>query len=56
MLALLTGLDPEQVRPWIRETGSVAKKRLLELMESHGINPSYRAPTLRHLHSNIFSL
>ncbi|HBV63019.1 MAG TPA: FAD-dependent oxidoreductase [Rhodopirellula sp.] len=56
MLALLTGLDPELVRPWIRETGSVAKKRLLELMEIHGINPSYRAPTLRHLHSNIFSL
>ncbi|MDA7875101.1 FAD-dependent oxidoreductase [Rhodopirellula sp.] len=56
MLALLTGLDPDQVRPWIRETGSTAKKRLLELMEKHGINPSYRAPTLRHLHSNIFSL
>lgn len=56
MLALLTGIDPEQVQPWIRETGSVAKKRLLELMEKNGINPSYRAPTLRHLHSNIFSL
>ena len=56
MLALLTGLDPNQVRPWIRETGSSAKKRLLELMEQNGINPSYRAPTLRHLHSNVFSL
>jgi hypothetical protein len=56
MLALLTGIDAEHVRPWIRETGSVAKKRLLELMETHGTKPSYRAPTLRHLHSNIFSL
>ena len=56
MLALLTGVDADQVRPWIRETGSVAKRRLLELMETHGITPSYRAPTLRHLHSNIFSL
>ena len=56
MLALLTGLDADAVRPWIRETGSAAKKRLLELMETHGIAPSYRAPTLRHLHSNIFSL
>ena len=56
MLALLTGLDADAVRPWIRETGSAAKKRLLELMEIHGIAPSYRAPTLRHLHSNIFSL
>ena len=56
MLALLTGLDADAVRPWIRETGSAAKKRLLELIETHGIAPSYRAPTLRHLHSNIFSL
>ena len=56
MLALLTGIDPEAVRPWIRETGSAAKKRLLELMETHGTKPSYRAPTLRHLHSNVFSL
>ncbi len=25
-------------------------------MEDHGITPSYRAPTLRHLHSGIYSL
>jgi hypothetical protein len=28
----------------------------LELMKNAGINPSYRAPTLRHLHSGIFSI
>lgn len=56
MLALLTGIDPESVRPFIRESGSAAKKRLLQLMESNGVNPSYRAPTLRHLHSGIYSL
>lgn len=56
MLALLTGVDPDAVRPFIRETGSVAKRRLLELMESNGVNPTYRAPTLRHLHSGIYSI
>lgn len=56
MLALLTGVDPEAIEPFIRETGSEAKRRLLELMEANGVQPSYRAPTLRHLHSGIYSL
>lgn len=56
MLALLTGVDPDAIRPFIRETGSIAKRRLLKLMEDHGIAPSYRAPTLRHLHSGIYSI
>jgi len=56
MLALVTGVEPDDVRPFIRETGSVAKRRFLKLMEDAGIKPSYRAPTLRHLHSGIYSL
>lgn len=56
MLALLTGVDPDKIRPFIRETGSAAKRRFLDYMEEHGIKPSYRAPTLRHLHSGIYSL
>lgn len=56
MLALLTGVDPEAVKPFIRETGSAAKRRLLKLLEDNGVSPSYRAPTLRHLHSGIYSL
>lgn len=56
MLALLTGVDPDAVRPFIRESGSEAKRRLLKLMEDHGIKPTYRAPTLRHLHSGIYSI
>ncbi|HRA89054.1 MAG TPA: FAD-dependent oxidoreductase, partial [Planctomycetaceae bacterium] len=56
MLALLTGVNPEAVREYIRETGPSAKPRLLDLMENAGINPSYRAPTLRHLHSGVYSL
>ena len=56
MLALLTGVDPDAVREFIRETASSAKPKLLQLMEEAGINPSYRGPTLRHLHSGIFSI
>ena len=56
MLALLTGVDPDAIRPFIRESGSAAKRRLLKLMEDNGVNPSYRAPTLRHLHSGIYSI
>lgn len=56
MLALLTGVDPDTIREFIRETDSSAKRRLLTLMEDSGIHPSYRAPTLRHLHSGIYSI
>lgn len=56
MLALLTGIEPGAVREYIRETGSSAKPRLLKLMEDAGIKPSYRAPTLRHLHSGVYSI
>ncbi len=56
MLALLTGVDPLDIEPYIRETGTEAKSRLLKLMEDNGVKPSYRAPTLRHLHSGIYSL
>lgn len=56
MLALLTGVEPDAIREFVRESGSAAKRRLLTLMEDSGINPSYRAPTLRHLHSGIYSI
>ena len=56
MLALLTGVNPDAIREFIRESGSSAKRKLLVLMEDAGINPSYRAPTLRHLHSGIYSI
>ncbi|WP_166824442.1 FAD-dependent oxidoreductase [Thalassoroseus pseudoceratinae] len=56
MLALLTGVDPDEIQEYIRESGSAAKRRLLKFMEDSGIHPSYRAPTLRHLHSGIYSI
>jgi len=56
MMALVTGPQPDQVSEFIRETGSAAKARFHRFMKDAGINPSYRSPTLRHLHSGIFSL
>ncbi|YCM46852.1 FAD-dependent oxidoreductase (plasmid) [Verrucomicrobiaceae bacterium 227] len=56
MLALLTGVDPEKVAPYLRETSASAKPKLLKIMEDAGIEPTYRSPTLRHLHSGIYSL
>ncbi|MCA9040185.1 MAG: FAD-dependent oxidoreductase [Planctomycetaceae bacterium] len=56
LMALITGLDPIEVEPYLRETESAAKQRLYQLMQKAGINPSYKAPTLRYLHDGIFSL
>jgi hypothetical protein len=56
MLALLTGVNPSDIPQFIRENGPEAKVRFLEYMQAAGIHPSYAAPTLRHLHSGIFSL
>ncbi len=56
MIALLTGVDPTSITEFIRETGPAAKPRLRKLMQDAGIDPSYSMPTLRHLHSGIYSL
>jgi len=57
LLALLTGVDPAAIPGFVREiAGEKAKTNLRKLMEDAGIHPSYALPTLRHLHSGIFSL
>lgn len=56
LMVLLAGLNPDAVPEFIREGGAEAKPRLLKFMQDAGIHPSYNAPTLRHLHSGIFSL
>lgn len=57
LMALVTGLDPEAVSEYTRElAGPEAKSRLNKLITEAGIAPSYKNPTLRHLHSGIFSL
>ncbi len=57
LMALLTGANPEAIRDFIREIGGeAAKGRFYKFMKESGINPSYSAPTLRLLHSGIYSL
>jgi hypothetical protein len=57
MIALVTGLDPAQVTEFTRElAGPEAKSRMAQVVKAAGVVPSYASPTLRHLHSGIFSL
>jgi hypothetical protein len=57
LMALITGLDPAAVTEFTRElSGPEAKSRMAQLIKAAGVVPSYGSPTLRHLHSGIFSL
>ena len=57
LMALITGLDPAAVTEFTRElSGPEAKSRMAQLIKAAGVVPSYWSPTLRHLHSGIFSL
>lgn len=57
LMALLTGVNVDEVAPFVREiAGEGAKTALNRFMRDSGIKPSYSAPTLRLLHSGIFSL
>jgi hypothetical protein len=57
LMALIAGLSPPEVAQYSRDlAGPEAKSGLHQLMNEAGINHSYNSPTLRHLHSGIFSL
>lgn len=57
LMALLTGVNAAEIPEYVREVaGEKAKSNLQKLMRDAGINPSYSGPTLRLLHSGIFSL
>ena len=57
LMALLTGLDANAIPQYVREVaGEKAKSNMVKLMRDSGIKPSYSAPTLRLLHSGIFSV
>lgn len=53
MMALLTGIDLKTYGKYKMPHG---RNNLLKLMNSLGMDPSYRAPTLRHLYGGIFSI
>jgi hypothetical protein len=50
MMALLTGIDLDAYATY------ADRSIFLEFMQSLDLNPSYRAPTLRHIQGNVFSL
>jgi hypothetical protein len=57
LMALITGLNADEIPKYVREVaGEEAKRNLQKLMRDSGMKPSYSAPTLRLLHSGIFSL
>jgi hypothetical protein len=59
MIALLTGLKLDEVRPFVaaleRGKGS-AKQRLLAEMARAGVQPSYAEPTLFYIHKDLYCL
>ncbi len=61
MIGLLTGIDPEGVRPFVRGlsrgTGDRHPKRmLLAEMKRAGVTPSYAKPTMFYIRSGLFCL
>ncbi len=60
MLAIVTGIDPEEVAPYVRELGEAIDERpidnLLEAIEKGGVSPSYRGPRLFYLRDGMYML
>ena len=61
MLAILVGLDPQKVAPFVRGLAEPLgqpdpKKHLLEEMKRAGVDPSYQLPTLFYLGHGLFCL
>lgn len=58
LLALLTGLDPEQVRPYLAEEGEwhEVAARFSSLLCEGTYRPSYRGVALFHLNKGLFML
>jgi hypothetical protein len=61
MLAILVGLDPQKVAPFVRGLAEPLgqpdpKRHLLEEMKRAGVDPSYQLPTLFYLGHGLFCL
>lgn len=53
-IGILCGIDPEEVSSYLASNGG--KPKFKELMESHGVYPSYGMPSLFHFGQGIFGL
>ncbi len=60
LIALLTGLDPEKIAPFVRGLAEPKwrnpKGRLLAEMEKAGVSPSYAAPTMFYIRDDLFCM
>lgn len=59
LLAFIGGIRFEEVRDyvrWIEDVGSASKKRLLNLIQSAGYDPSYKSPGIYPVREDLFML
>ena len=61
LIVLLTGLDPDEVAPFVRGLAEPRglknpKGRLLEEMRRAGVDPSYAGPTIFHIAPGLFAM
>lgn len=57
LMALLTGLNREEIAPFSHRAPAGRKKRiLLDAIEAAGVTPSYLSPLLLIIHDNLFAL
>ncbi len=56
LMALITGLQFDQIEPYVGGSMAEPKQRLSALMEEIGVSPSYGHPTLFRIRDNLFAL
>ncbi|MEM1135546.1 MAG: FAD-dependent oxidoreductase, partial [Bacteroidota bacterium] len=59
LLCLVTGINFEEIKPYVRyagDTGQQSKKRLVELIVSGGVLPSYLKPGLYPIRKDLYML
>ena len=56
LMALITGLQFDQIEPYVGGSMTEPKQRLFALMDEIGVSPSYGHPTLFRIRDNLFAL
>lgn len=56
LVALVGGVNPEAIRPFIGGGVPSAKQALFEEFQRAGVRPSYSAPTLFHIRDDLYAL
>lgn len=56
LTALVCGVEPEAIQPFIGGGNAAAKRALWEEFRRAGVTPSYTAPTLFHIRDDLYAL